>query len=106
MHNTAKNIPGNGLSEIVVVEIVNGSILSCDKPATQRRVSNNRDTKLPGRLEKGELLVFDVEREGGVLHLKGCDRVNCVCPTESRGRAFRQTEILDFTSSVSRLRIA
>ena len=105
MHNSTKNLPGNGLSEIVVVEIVNRFILSCDKPTTQGRVSNNRDTKLPSRLEKSEVLIFDVEGEGRVFHLKGCNRVNCVCPTEGRGRAFTQTEIFDFTGSVSRLRV-
>jgi hypothetical protein len=71
-------------------------ILSGDQTPSKGRVGNNFDSKLTGRVEDVDFWVFDVKREGRILHLDGSNGVHFLSPTQSVRRAFRQPEIFHF----------
>jgi hypothetical protein len=63
-------------------------VLSGEQAASQGGVRDNLDAELSCSGKEADLGVFDVEREGRVLHLHRSNRVNGVCTAESGGRNF------------------
>ena len=85
----------DALSEIAIFKVVRALVLARQQTSAQRRVRDNRDAQLTGRLEQRNLGIFDVEREGRVFDLQCGDGVHGVCTAQSRGGALGETKVLD-----------
>lgn len=75
--------------------------LAPQEATADRRVGNDRDTKLARSFKETDLLVFDVEREGGILNLNRAYGVHRVRAPEGFGRNFGEAEVLDLARSAN-----
>ena len=71
-----------------------------EQPTSKRTVRDDRRPELSCGLEQPNLLVLDVEREGGVLDLEGRNGVHRVCAPERLGGALGEAEMLHLALSV------
>lgn len=65
-------------SEIILFEIIGRFILSSEKPASQRRISDDSHSKLTSSFEQADFFVLYVKREWGIFDLKSGDRMDGV----------------------------
>lgn len=77
--------PREGASDVVVVKVVQGPVLTREEPPAERAVRDDRHAQFPTSVQQSDLGGFQLRREGTVFDLNGRDGVDFVRPSKRLG---------------------